>query len=280
MVNRIIASMPCSIRFTVQFKRLMQTALKTTTALLASVFLIACQSGSFNDTAYPYAINTEKMAERPVKKLTIAHVNFGNPSKTYLGEYENKIDSTVKSYLEKGGYQIENNNAFKKAWRDAVRKYGEPYSSVTSQINTRAFQRVMYTVINTLKEKTDIDAVVFTDLIERQVAFGNHLNRAAKWDGVMRKPKIKGGATGVSQGFDWSQTIPAVSLSVTIYDIDGIRIFQSIGGMEITRQLDPNRGSNGRFVRRDKLFTSSSHIREGVGFALHPFVPMKNYPKK
>ena len=282
MVNRIIAHMTRSIpiRFTLRFKRLTQIALKPTIVLLAGVMLMACQSGSFNDTAYPYSINTEKMAEREVKKLIIAHVNFGNPSKSYLHEHESKVDSTLKSYLEKGGYQVESNEAFQKAWRDAVRKYGEPYSTVTSQINTRAFQRVMYTVISTLKEQTDIDAVVFTDLIERQVAFGNHLNRAAKWDGVMRKPKIKGGATGVSQGFDWTQTIPAVSLSVTIYDVYGTRIFQSIGGMLITRQLDPNRGSNGRFVRRDKLFTSASHIREGVGFALHPFVPMKKYPKK
>ena len=249
-----------------------------TVALLT--LLAACSAGSFNDTAYPYSLNEEKLAEVNLDRVMLASVNFGPPSKTYLREYEAKVDGSVKSALEKQGYTVVNNEPFKKHWRDAVRKFGEPYSTVTSQINARAFQRVMYTVINNLKENDEADAVIFTDLIERQVAFGNHLNRAAKWDGVTRKPKIKGGATGISAGFDWSQTIPAVSLSVTIYDVGGTRLFQSIGGLEITRQLDPNKGSNGRFVRRDKILASQGNIREGVALALHPIVPMKNYPAK
>ena len=249
-------------------------------AVTLLIIMAACSTGSYNDTAYPYSLNEEKLAEVKIERVMLASVNFGPPSKTYLKEYEAKVDNSVKDALEKQGYTVLDNEPFKKAWRDAIRKFGEPYSTVTSQINARAFQRVMYTVISDLKENNQADAVVFTDLIERQVAFGNHLNRAAKWDGVTRKPKIKGGATGISAGFDWSQTIPAVSLSVTIYDVDGTRLFQSIGGLEITRQLDPNKGSNGRFVRRDKILSSQGNIREGVALALHPIVPMKNYPAK
>lgn len=248
--------------------------------LLIGALLCACQTTSFNDTSYPFIINSEKMAEQPVDKVIIAHVNYGSPSKHYLNEYENKIDKEVIAQLEAGGYQVESNTLFQKAWRDAIRKYGEPFSPVTSQINPRAFQRVIYTAINTLKEQTDIKAVVFTDLIERQVSFGHHINRNTKWDGVSRKPKIKGAGTGISQGFDWSQTVPAASLSVTVYHVDGQRLFQSIGGLEVTRKLDPNKGGNGRFVRRDKLFTSQANVRQGVNFALHPFVKMKDYPEK
>ena len=250
------------------------------TLLLTSALLCACQTTSFNYTAFPYVINSEKMATQAVDKIIIAHVNFGGPSKHYLKDYEKTIDKEVIAQLESGGYTIESNALFRKAWRDAVRKYGEPFSPVTSQINPRAFKRVIYTAINTLKEETDIKAVVFTDLIERQIAFGHHINRNAKWDGVSRKPKIKGAGTGISQGFDWSQTVPAASLSVTVYHVDGQRLFQSIGGLEVTRQLDPNKGGNGRFVRRDKLFTSHSNVRQGVNFALHPFVKMKDYPEK
>ena len=248
--------------------------------LIIGTLLCACQSTSFNDTAYPFVINAEKMDAQVVDKLIVAHVNFGGSSKHYLKKYEKTIDKEVKAQLESGGYTIASNALFRKAWRDAVRKYGEPFNPVTSQINPRAFKRVVYTAINTLKEQTDIKAVVFTDLIERQIAFGHHINRSAKWDGVSRKPKIKGAGTGISQGFDWSQTVPAASLSVTIYHVDGQRLFQSIGGLEVTRQLDPNKGGNGRFVRRDKLFTSHSNVRQGVNFALHPFVKMKGYPEK
>ncbi|MBT5922485.1 MAG: hypothetical protein HOH29_02010 [Cellvibrionales bacterium] len=263
-----------------QFKSTKKAIHRWLTLLLTTTLLCACQTTPFNDTAYPFVINSEKMAEQAVDKVIIAHVNLGSPSKHYLKNYEKTIDKEVIAQLESAGYTIENNTLFRKAWRDATRKYGEPFNPVTSQVNARAFQRVIYTAINTLKEQTDIKAVVFTDLIERQVAFGHHINRNAKWDGVSRKPKIKGAGTGISQGFDWSQTVPAASLSVTVYHVDGQRLFQSIGGLEVTRQLDPNKGGNGRFVRRDKLFTSQTNVRQGVNFALHPFVKMKGYPEK
>lgn len=246
-------------------------------SLLFFALLSGCETGSFNKTAYPFQINTEKLEATSVENVIVANVNFGGPSKTYLHEYENKIDSVVKDRLKQGGYAVQDNALFKKAWREAVRKYGEPYSPVTSQINAMAFRRVMYTVLTTLKEESDIDAVVFTDLIEREIAFSAGQSRAAKWDGVTRKPKIKGGASGISAGFDWSQTVPAVSISVTIYHVDAEQLFQSIGGIEVTRQLDPNKGGNGRLVRRDKIFSSKNNIREGVSLALHPFVTMKNY---
>ena len=258
----------------------LRASLRGLLILLIGLLLSACQSTSFNDTAYPYTINTEKLEAESINKLIIAHVNFGAPAKHYLRDYEKTIDKEVIAQLESGGYSVESNTLFRKAWRDAVRKYGEPFSPVTSQINPRAFQRVVYTALNTLKEQADIQAVVFTDLVERQVVFGSHINRSAKWDGVSRKPKIKGAGPGISQGFDWSQTVPAASLSVTVYHIDGQRLFRSVGGLEITRQLDPNKGSNGRFVRRDKLFTGHSNVRQGVNFALHPFVKMKGYPEK
>lgn len=260
--------------------KLTSKAFNSLLILFTAVCLSACQTGSFNDTAYPYDINSEKLEAEAVKKIVLANVNFGTPSKHYLSEYENKIDNRVKNRLDSAGYQLEDNAIFKKVWREAIRKYGEPYNPATSQINARSFQRVMYHTLSSLKEQSDIQAVVFTDLVERQVSFGGGINRAAKWDGVTRKPKMKGAATGVSQGFDWSQTVPAVSISVTIYHVDGVRLFQSIGGIDVTRQLDPNKGGNGRFVRRDKIFTSQSHIQEGVDFALHPFVIMKKYPKK
>lgn len=259
----------------------LQAALSTAKAAILSLLFIAlltgCETGSFNKTAYPFQINTEKLEATSIENVIVANVNFGGPSKTYLHQNENKIDGVVKDRLKQGGYVVQDNALFKKAWREAVRKYGEPYSPVTSQINAMAFRRVMYTVLTTLKEESDIDAVVFTDLIEREIAFGAGQNRAAKWDGVTRKPKVKGGATGISQGFDWSQTVPAVSISVTIYHVDAEQLFQSIGGIEVTRQLDPNKGGNGRFVRRDKIFSSRNNIREGVSLALHPFVKMKNY---
>ena len=246
--------------------------------MLCGVFLSACQNTQLNDTLYPFSLNNEKIASSPINKVAVAHVNFGAPSKKYLRDEQGKIDNYVKKQLIDGGYTVASNALFQQAWRKAIRQYGQPYDNYTSQINQRSFIRVMFSVLQEIKNNSDIDAIVFTDLIERQVSFSNGSNRTARWDGVSRKPKIKGAGTGVSQGFDWMQTVPAVSILVTIYHADGQRLFQSAGGIEITRMIDPHRG-NGRFVRRENIFNSPSHIRKGVALALHPFAVMDDYPK-
>lgn len=248
--------------------------------LTAMIGLSACQSSSsFNETAFPYTINKERIATKNVSKLIIADINFSAPSKKYLNAYSTKIDLNVSDQLSSAGFKMSDNRLFQQYWREAVRKFGNPFNPQTSQVNTAAFHRVMATVLNQLDTHTDIDAIVFTDLIERQITFGNNLNRSAKWDGVTRKPRLKGAATTLSQGFDWAQTVPAVSLRVTIYHVDGNHLFQSVGGLEVSRQIDTRKG-NGRFVRRDKLFTSQSNVKQGIRFALHPFVLWKKYPEK
>lgn len=245
---------------------------------LCGCFLFACQSTQLNNTLYPFYLNNEKIASSPVKKVAVAHINFGAPSKKYLHDEQGKIDNYVKKQLIESGYTIASNALFQQAWRKAIRQYGQPYDNYTSQINQRAFMRVMFSVLQEIKNNSDIDAIVFTDLIERQVSFGNRSSRTARWDGVSRKPKIKGAGTGVSQGFDWMQTVPAVSILLTIYHVDGQHLFQSAGGIEVTRMIDPHRG-NGRFVRRENIFNSPNHIRKGVALALHPFAVMDDYPK-
>ena len=259
------------------------TAILARTASALCIFLSlsilsSCQSSSaFNDTAFPYSIAQEKIVDQNVKRLVIAHVNFSSPSKKYLTDYNSKVDSKVIERLESGGYSVVDNRQFQKYWRDAVRKFGNPYNPVTSHVNPAAFHRVVATVLDQMETDNDVDAVVFTDLIERQIAFGNKLNRSAKWDGVSRRPRLKGAATALSQGFDWTQTVPAISLRLTIYHVDGHRLFQSVGGLEVSREIDTRKG-NGRFVRREKLFTGASNVKQGVRLALHPFVEMKNYP--
>ncbi len=246
------------------------------TCLLLGV-IAGCQSVSSTDSTFPYIFEQEIYDQAPIKQLLVADVNFGPPSKHYLREHSSKIDSTVIRMLESEGYEVIPNDAFRAAWRKAVRKYGHPYNPDTSQLNPAAFQRVMITTLAELREQGNVDAVVFTDLIERSVTFGASGKRDAHWDGVTRKVRLKGAARTMTEGFDWSQTVPAISLSVTIYRINGEHLFKSVGGLEVSREIDTRTG-NGRFVRREKILRKSSYIEEGAALALHPFVEMARYP--
>ena len=248
-----------------------------TVLLLATLLLSSCKSITTTDTTFPYVFDQAVYAEAPIKQLMIADVNFGAPSKHYLREHSTKLDTAVVRALEAAGYTVMPNDAFRTAWRQAVRRYGHPYHPDTSQLNPAAFQRVMVATLKALREQGEVDAVVFTDLIERSVSFGAGSKRAAYWDGVSRKVRLKGTARTITEGFDWSQTVPAISLSVTIYRTSGEHVFKSVGGLEVSREIDTRTG-NGRFVRREKILKKSRYIEEGTALALHPFVEMDRYP--
>ncbi|MBT8138961.1 MAG: hypothetical protein KJP25_04275 [Gammaproteobacteria bacterium] len=240
--------------------------------------LLACQLSTFNDSVYPYVYRSELISTNTPQKLVIAHVNFGVPSKSYLQGYSLKLDQKVQSVLEQGGFEIADNGNFRSFWRAAVRKHGDVYNESMAQLNTEAFKKVVGQTLAQLAQSGEADAVVFTDLLENPVVFQGANNRLAKWHGVSRKPRIKGRASLPAE-FDWSQTAPAVSLRVIVYSVKGELLFKSLGGLEVTRHVDTSK-NNGRFVRRDKLFSSAGNVDEGVRLALHPLVPVRGYPEQ
>ena len=241
------------------------------TACIGICLLTGCASPGINETAYPYFLNEDLMAERAPRKIIVTNENFGSPSKKYLREYENQIDQVVIDKLKAAGYAVESRQPFEAAWRRAVRKYGSPYDPYSLQINTMAFRRVIATVLNELKETTDVDALVFTDLLEQQIVFRSGNQRVAKWHGVSRKPRYTAGNT-LSESFNWAEPVPAASLRVIIYTLEGELLFRSFGGLEVTRELNARKE---RFVRRDKLFSRSENVDQGVRAALQPLVPAK-----
>ncbi len=245
-------------------------------ALLAG--LSACSSTpSYNPTVYPYEINTELLAKTPVKRVIIAHINLGGPSRHYLRDIEPRLDKMVEHYLEEQGITVLPRRKFEQRWKTAVRIYGNPYDPTSGRINRKTFTLILVKVRDQLLEAEDIDAIIFTDLVEQDIAFSGGLKHLARWNGVSRKPTLQGPGDGVSAGFDWNKPAKAASLSVSIYNMELQRLFTSTGGLDTTEAID-TRSSSGRFVRRRSLLENNSHLREGIELAFYPFVPMKNYP--
>jgi hypothetical protein len=246
------------------------------TALLAG--LSACSSTpSHNPTLYPYEINTELLAKSPVKRVIIAPINLGGPSRNYLQDSEPRLDKMVEYYLEEHGITVLPQRLFEQRWKTAVRIYGNPFDPTSGKINRKTFTLILIKVRDQLLETEDIDAIIFTDLIEQDVSFSGGLKHLARWNGVSRKPTLQGPGDGVSEGFDWNKPAKAASLSVNIYSMELQRLFAGTGGLDTTEAID-TRSSSGRFVRRRSLLENDSHLREGIELAFHPFVPMKDYP--
>ena len=245
------------------------------TAITLATFLLAACSGapSYNPTVYPFEIEEERMANSKVKTVVIPHINLGSPSRSYLEKEAPRIDGYVSTYLKDNGFKVLPQRIFKQHYNNAVRAFGNPVDPTTGKVNMKTFSQIMQSVRDRMKEETQLDAFVFTDLVELEVPFSGGLKHIARWDGVSRKPSLQGPGDGVSADFDWNMQAAVASLQISIYDIELQRLFSSRGGMDATDAID-TRSSTGRYIRRRNILENENNIKEGVQLAFHPFIEM------
>ncbi len=268
--------LPCAL-----FDELAMTMLPNKSILLAlliSALTAACASGpTYNPTVFAYEIETERLAESPIRTVVIPHVNLGSPSRNYLTEAAPRVDARLTSYLKENGYNVLPQRLFRQYWNTAVRAYGDPVDPTTGRVNMKTFSQIMQSVRDRFTEGGQLDAFVFTDLVELDVPFNGGLKHIGRWDGVSRRPSLQGPGSGVSTDFDWGMTAAVASVQVTIFDMDLKRLFVSRGGLDATEAID-TRSSTGRYIRRRNILENDTHIDEGVALAMHPLIEMKNYP--
>ncbi len=246
--------------------------------LVLSALLIACSTVSYNPTVFNYHYDQDSIAQNRPKTLLLASVNVsGEPTLSMLRKATAKIDAEVIDQLEGAGYKMAPSHLFDNAWNQAIYTYGDFYDPTSGKVDRRNWQAVMASTLASLKESGQVDAVIFTDLIAHDAQHSPGMNHYARWYGVTRKPATQGAGTGVPVDFNWSQTIKAASIVVTIYDLDGRPLFASRGGIDTLSAIDMRKPHLG-FVRRDKVLKNSGFIEEGVQLALHPFILMTRYP--
>lgn len=241
-------------------------------------FLNACASGPTpNDTAFPYEIEAERLASEPIKTVVVPHINLGAPSRTYLEEAAPRVDAEVTRYLKDNGYTVVPQREFRQHWNTAERAFGNPVDPTTGRVNMKTFSQIMQSVRDRFAEERQIDAFVFTDLVELDVPFNGGLKHVGRWDGVTRRPALQGPGNSVSADFDWGMLVSVASLQITIFDSELKRLFVSRGGLDSTDAVD-TRSSSGRYIRRRNILENDTHVTEGVQLAFHPLIEMKNYP--
>jgi hypothetical protein len=249
------------------------------TSLFALVVftLVGCAGApTYNPSVFPFELDQELQAKSQIKTVVIPHVNLGVRSRSYLSKEEKRIDGYVAQYLKENGYKVLPQRDFKQHWNTAVRAFGDPSDPTTGKINMKTFSQIMVSVKGQM-ESAGLDAFVFTDLIELEVAFEIGQKHIARWDGVNRKPSLQGPGNSVSSGFDWYKPASVASMQVSIYNMDLQRVFVSRGGLDATDAIN-SRSSTGNFVRRRNLLENKVFIREGIELSFHPFINMEAWP--
>jgi hypothetical protein len=258
----------------------MRVTLSLRLAALAATatILLACSSTpTYNPTTFPYEMDQERMATNEVRTVVIPHVNLGVASRSYLEKEAPRIDGYVSTYLKENGFKVISQRVFEQHWNTAIRAYGNPVDPTTGKVNMKSFSQIMQSVRDEMVKNNDLDAFVFTDLVELEVPFSGGMKHLARWDGVSRKPSLQGPGEGVSTDFDWNMQAAMASLQVSIYDAELKRLFVSRGGMDATDAID-TRSSEGRYVRRRSILENKDHVMEGIQLAFHPFIEYEDWP--
>ena len=243
-----------------------------------SALLVACAgTPTYNPTTFPFEINEEILAANPVKTVVITHVNLGGVSRNYLEKEAPRIDADVTAYLRENGFKVLSQREFKQHWNTAVRAFGDPVDPTSGKVNMKTFAQSMQSVRDQMVKSSDLDAFIFTDLVELEVSFSGGLKHLARWDGVSRKPSLQGPGSGVSADFDWNMQAAVASIQISIYDINLQRLFAGRGGMDATEAID-TRSSAGRYVRRRSILENEDNVMEGIRLAFHPFIVMEDWP--
>lgn len=243
--------------------------------ILTALCLAACAGTPGGDaagggTAYQATYDARLADKTQFGRLVIAPVNFGKPSRNYLAEHEARIDRMVAKRLEAAGYEVLPSQLFETAWKDGVRKWGEPYNPGTGRLNETVFQYVLSETVNALAAEGRVQAIVFTNLEEMQVYFSPSGNHQAHFLGVSRRPSSRGGE-GVPADFDWVQGVDAVGLYVNVFDLKLQRLFNGAGGIEVTEYLNL-KPSTPRWTREKNVLDNQSFLEEGLDLALKPWL--------
>ena len=115
------------------------------TALLACLVLInGCASGTvsgsgYNPTTVANQIDQEGLNAAEIKRVVIADVNLGSPSRKYLEKREKAVDLFVAAALENHGWEVVSSREFSQRWRNAVSMFGNPVDPTTGRVNSRTF---------------------------------------------------------------------------------------------------------------------------------------------
>jgi len=244
--------------------------------LLPVLLLAACAGGTGGGsdeaagTAFQGSVEERLNDRAQFGRILIATVNLGKPSRNYLVEHETRVDELVAQRLVEAGYEVLPAGLFDEAWREGLRKWGEPYDPTTGKLNETAFKYVLNEAMNYLVENSTAQAVMFTNLEEMQVYFSPSGSHNAHFLGVTRKPSSRGGE-GVPAGFNWIQGVDAVGLYINVFDMQLQRLFSGAGGIEVTETL--NLKNAPRWVRSKKILDNDGYLEEGIDLALRPWLP-------
>lgn len=238
---------------------------------LLLLLLTGCMSRSPHD---PFSISRATI-QNSARMIALAPV--ADPSGIQVAEsLLVQIDALIEGMLLGAGYHCVPRQEYVATWDHIVAQMGGLYEAETEEIDELKLEVAREQLRRDLMEIYQSDFVLYPEI---WIVDAAHSGGVANWDGASQS--LVGFGTRVlnvieaylSQdgGFLQPGLVNALSLGITVENMDGVEIFQNAGGIEVLKDADRQNG-NAEAVLYKTVLADPKRNHEAVRTALLPLV--------
>jgi hypothetical protein len=184
-----------------------------------------------------------------------------------------EFDSLIETSLREAGFSVVPAREFSQLLEKAANQVGGVYDPETGEPDREKIRTIQGLAIGELRSRFEPDAVLYPTIEVVVVEFDGNKVRWLGTDECATTGDLKlfGCGTGMP-----GASLPALTLFVTIRDMDGSIIFRNGGGIQLQTKYKAQFGGwSARQVPRDELFVDKERSMAAVTIALNPIVGMR-----
>jgi hypothetical protein len=194
-----------------------------------------------------------------------------------LEPYEPIVWEEFQTYLRARGKELKtlSRRTARRLWLESIREVRAPTGARAG--SAPGFDEAASVMARKLAERANFAVMIVPSLFVREATLKG---RSASWDGVERRVPFSTTGLGARELAETPLVgvAPAGSLHVAIFDTEGTKVHDALGGLEVlrgVRAVGANLSGEPSFklVPRNDLFENREHVREAVEVAFDPFVP-------
>ncbi len=230
-------------------------------ALLAT--LLTVSSCAVASPPNPFKI-PEANIKAKVKVVALAPLNLGSEFEDPQS-IQTKFESLIETKLREGGFTVVPSKEYAAIWKQMTETLGGVFDPISGKRDEAKLKMVREHTVRELASKNRADAVLYSGMGAVKANFNAG---RAKWHGTAEYI-VTGGFWGALAAGNTYGTIPAVSLFVSLTDLNGVDMYVNAGGVQALSKLS---GRNFTTVPRHELFTDEDRNRHALNIALNPLL--------
>lgn len=239
--------------------------------LVLTQLFAGCASRSAAD---PFSIPREEF-QRTAQTIALAPV-MAPPGIEVAESLLVRIDTLIEAVLLGAGYRCVPRREYVATWDRIIVQMGGLYDSVTGDLDELRFEVAKEQLRRDLLDMYHPDYLLYPEIWIVAATFSDGV---ARWDGTSqslvgfgtRVLNVIDAVLGQYDGFLPTGAVSALSLGVTVENMDGVEIFQNAGGIEVLEKVSRDVG-RAEPVLIETILTDPERNQRAVITALFPLV--------